>query len=983
MNRLTFSKKRRIDLGCFLFVFLTGILGFSSTIYASNEVYSTPWDGTVAAVTPNGRTYIVTTAEELAWIAQQNASMEGFRGKTVRLAANIDLNGADRKRVWTPIGSKDQPFEGTFDGARYLIRGLSTFDTDEGAGLFGYVGSHSRVNDVGISGGCIIAYGQNRVGALIGVSEGAVSCCWSMAEIALSGNVTGGLIGEMLPSSTLADAYCCSLIRNAGDTVGVLVGKNAGTISNSYTTGYAKNGCSFVGVSTSRAKYNDCYYDRKLYHQEPGAVAKGLTAIDTTYQMFDCMQGKRNWLTTSHTATEQGLYPQLRKFKYTDASRLSVAPIIVDTESRNPINHANDLTENFRVDTSANISWQTQELSGSAWIQFSDESDEVTVVRPCAETDVLATATLSGEQNTERRTVYFRPRRVDDLKPGTFDGINAKDTICWRAEVAVTDLVMSENELLGQKRSFYAQDGFGTHHYMVVWYGYDESDQPYAIDTLERDLREDTIQYSEYTTWCETTMIKSDTVGAFMLRVFAHDDRCTPNWIPCEGQLSYTVLPKRLQDAGAIESGERAQCFEPGEQVRTISVIETNPASGDGTLEYRWLRIDGLTEEVIGSDKDLTIEMNLADVDTDKVYTYVRDVRQNDCEWVRSDGELKERYGFVRTGELTRTVCKTELPATIYWQDPQGNVFSHVIAKGVTSDKWNVRDEYNHGNRCPADTLITIYVQDKPQISSESNATFCQNENNIIILFEQTSGDMDLFYIEYSSLLAKYMGANDTTGVIQTPGMIVFNNVPPLPDASGLYIDLQVASSEGTYSIGEIGCYSDAERIQIESRLGGYVHAKFNRLLYVDNNPDNGEVPAPKLHFTAYQWYKDGDPVDGATSQYYQENGQDLKGVYNVLLTDDKGNTYRSCDFTMPNEQSSSPASTPALYPVPVDAGAPLTVTCYGGTIEICSGTGERVLTAGTDKESMVIDAPRMTGIYHVRITHADGTTQTEKLIVK
>ena len=126
MNRLTFSKKRRIDLGCFLFVFFTGILGYSSTIYASNEVYSTPWDGTVAAVTPNGRTYIVTTAEELAWIAQQNASMEGFRGKTVRLAANIDLNGADRKRVWTPIGSKDQPFEGTFDGARYLIRGLST-----------------------------------------------------------------------------------------------------------------------------------------------------------------------------------------------------------------------------------------------------------------------------------------------------------------------------------------------------------------------------------------------------------------------------------------------------------------------------------------------------------------------------------------------------------------------------------------------------------------------------------------------------------------------------------------------------------------------------------------------------------------------------------------------------------------------------------------------------------------------------------------
>lgn len=1409
MNRLTFVKKRHIELGCFLFVFFVGILVFPSGVYAADEVYSTPWDGTVTAVTPNGNTYTVNTAEELAWIAQQNASLNGFRGKTVKLAANIDLNGADRKRVWTPIGSKDHPFEGTFDGARHLIRGLTTIDTDEGVGLFGYVGSRGKVNDVGISGGCIIAYRQNRVGALIGVCEGSVSCCWSMAEIAMSGNVTGGLIGEMLRGSKLTDAYCCGLIRNAGDTIGVLVGKNAGTITNAYTTGYAKNGCSFVGLSESRAKYENCYYDRKLYYQEPGAVAKGLTAVDTTYRMFDCMKGKSNWTTTSHTSTEQGLYPQLTKFKHTDASRLSVAPVIVDTESQNPINHANDLTEDFRVDKRANITWQTQEIVGSTWIQFSDESDKVTVIRPCAETDVLTTATLTNANNIEQRTVYFRPRRVDDLKPGTFDGINFKDTICWKEEVAVSELVKSEDVLLRQKKSFYAQDGFGTHHYMVVRFGYDQDKQLYAIDTLERDLKQDTIQYFYYTAWYETAMIKSDTAGDFMLRVFVHDDRCAPDWMPCVGQLRYTVLPellpgviiapedrprhdtiylddkdsttlkltayqpasggsghigyawrnepdgsnitpfssdgnlnlkvgnpkigqpyyyyryvidsthcegklsdgvyivtyfkqfkpgavterntpgmdrlvfctvedaykhtvkasrvtggtgtyyyqwfiqqgssvtkidpatgcdlelsdlktagitleegkeyvflrkakddtrftewtqsvgkqtiyiaidlnpgviptkwdtlyldgnssvdihvKALQpasegsgtysyawrnseqganitplsekgdlsytltaatakltfyryvddgtecgkkisegvytvtvfdslrtgsinthtspesdklvfctvddakaytitatrptggsgtylyqwytqsgtklnaisgatsaeldlsivtlqagrdytfvrqvtdntshttwtlsdssqtihimqaiDAGAIESGERAQCFEPDEYVRTISVLETKAASGEGVLQYRWLRINGSKQEVIAygttSDyKDLYYGV-FAYETSGNTYTYVREVRQDDCEWVRSDGEIKESYGIKQTGELTRTICVTQLPDTIYWQDSKGKVFSHIIAKGKTTDVWNVRDEYNHGKSCPADTIITTYIQDKPLISSESSATFCQNESNITISYEQKSGEVDVFYIEYSSQLAKYMGKSDTVGVIHQPGTIVIKNVPPLPDVSGLYIDLQVGSSAGTYNVREIGCYSDVQRVQLESRLGGYVHAKFNRVLYVDNNPDNGEVPAPKLHFKAYQWYKNGTLMDGQTGQYYQENGKDLQGVYYVLLTDDKGNSYRSCEIIMPNEEYRSSAHMPALYPVPVDAGAPLTVTCYGGTIEICSGTGERVLTAGTDKESMVIDAPRVTGIYHVRITRADGTTQTEKLIVK
>ena len=105
MNRLAFFKKRCTICGCFLFVFFTGIIAFPSAVCAADEVYSSPWNGTVAAVTPSGSTYTVTAAEQLAWIAQQtkeNTALKGFRGKTVKLEANLDLNGADRKRVWLP-----------------------------------------------------------------------------------------------------------------------------------------------------------------------------------------------------------------------------------------------------------------------------------------------------------------------------------------------------------------------------------------------------------------------------------------------------------------------------------------------------------------------------------------------------------------------------------------------------------------------------------------------------------------------------------------------------------------------------------------------------------------------------------------------------------------------------------------------------------------------------------------------------------------
>ena len=71
MNRLAFFKKRCMICGCFVFVFFTGIFGVPSAVYAADEVYSTPWDGSVAAVTPSGSTYTVTSAGQINELIQQ------------------------------------------------------------------------------------------------------------------------------------------------------------------------------------------------------------------------------------------------------------------------------------------------------------------------------------------------------------------------------------------------------------------------------------------------------------------------------------------------------------------------------------------------------------------------------------------------------------------------------------------------------------------------------------------------------------------------------------------------------------------------------------------------------------------------------------------------------------------------------------------------------------------------------------------------
>ena len=41
------------------------------------------------------------------------------------------------------------------------------------------------------------------------------------------------------------------------------------------------------------------------------------------------------------------------------------------------------------------------------------------------------------------------------------------------------------------------------------------------------------------------------------------------------------------------------------------------------------------------------------------------------------------------------------------------------------------------------------------------------------------------------------------------------------------------------------------------------------------------------------------------------------------------------------------------------------------------------VISADCPTEDVTLEAPRITGIYYVRIIHEDGSMQTEKLIVK
>ena len=172
--------------------------------YGTQEDFVSAW---YTSVTDDK--YTIRSAEELANFAQLVNSENDFSGKTITLGKNIVLDGSD----WTPIGTKDNPFKGTFNG-----RNGSTYYTISGLNgdLFGVV--NGIIQYVTIDGG---------KGRLVGELEsGSVQYCMSTAEVTGS---TGGLVGK-----NSGKVNSCCYYYNAKSKNTPAVGGGSGTVTNCF-----------------------------------------------------------------------------------------------------------------------------------------------------------------------------------------------------------------------------------------------------------------------------------------------------------------------------------------------------------------------------------------------------------------------------------------------------------------------------------------------------------------------------------------------------------------------------------------------------------------------------------------------------------------------------------------------------------------------------------------------------------------------------
>jgi len=140
---------------------------------------------------------------------------------------------ANEGKGWQPIGTLLYPFTGSLNGQGYEIRDMFIARPDEsGMGLFGIVDEGGVIENVGVVNGNVTGY--NDVGGVVGKNEGTVSNSYSTGNV--TGNVNvGGLVGYNF-FGTVTESYSNGS-PTGQDNVGGLVGWNRGTVGNSYSTG--------------------------------------------------------------------------------------------------------------------------------------------------------------------------------------------------------------------------------------------------------------------------------------------------------------------------------------------------------------------------------------------------------------------------------------------------------------------------------------------------------------------------------------------------------------------------------------------------------------------------------------------------------------------------------------------------------------------------------------------------------------------------
>ncbi len=258
------------------------------------------------------------TADHLKAFA--NFVNRGINSNKAKLMRDINMGQAGN---FTPIGTKDHPFDGEFDGQGHTIDSL-TINNQEYAGLFGYV-NDGAIKNVNLTNPSLTTQDNDHLGFIAGLvtqtpgtpNSGYIENCHVtngnlLRDSKGSPDCVGGIVGKADMSAAVRDCSFQGIIKAHEDHIGGIVGEmNSGsTITRCYIIGPSTVwGNDYVGgiagiMEDTKTNMSDCFAD-----QSQGEIT--IHAEDSNHSGMLCGKDNSGTSGTNNAYTEGNLQYKL------------------------------------------------------------------------------------------------------------------------------------------------------------------------------------------------------------------------------------------------------------------------------------------------------------------------------------------------------------------------------------------------------------------------------------------------------------------------------------------------------------------------------------------------------------------------------------------------------------------------------------------------------------------------------------------------
>lgn len=250
------------------------------------------WDGTsdVSWYNDTDTAFHLTTAEQLAGLAEIVNGGNTMAGKTIYLDADLDLAGHEWRSIG--IGSNQSLFfGGTFDGQNHYITNLTSRSSADRQGLFGVLSDGALVQNLNVLDADIYSANDHLVeGILADWANGStVLNCYTSGRVesAAGDKMLGGLVGQCTWGSQIigcgSDAVVVSTYCEGEDcdTVGGLIGQWENSSADSLISDCWFNGSVSCGyIDSAVGGILGANFD---FYNQPGVTIRNCLAVSNNF----------------------------------------------------------------------------------------------------------------------------------------------------------------------------------------------------------------------------------------------------------------------------------------------------------------------------------------------------------------------------------------------------------------------------------------------------------------------------------------------------------------------------------------------------------------------------------------------------------------------------------------------------------------------------------------------------------------------------